>query len=234
MNDIAQVHETTGESPLKGHIKNVGMLDLRFAKTPQDLGNILSISNVGAVLVPEHLAGILAGIPTENIGGVIPIPQDVKVNCVTGQVRLSGESLAAGDPETILLVAGQAFITGEITTVGYKEIRVFGQIFAPRSGQGALSAKMGQLSGQNFYLPSDPRMIMGEETIGGEFLELLPEPTAFVVLGQLTFENDVTRELLKAKVTEIVLMGEIRAPRALLPLLNVITKDKMGEIVAVE
>jgi hypothetical protein len=71
---------------------------------------------------------------------------------------------------------------------------------------------------------------MGEETIGREFLELLPAPRALVVMGQLTFGEDVTVDLLKAKIPEIVLMGTIRTPPALLPLVQVLTIEKMGEI----
>jgi hypothetical protein len=226
--------EQPTEATTDPRIKNVGFLDLRYAKTEQDLEGIVSMTDVGMVLVPEHLAGALAKVAMKNVGAVVPIPTDVKVASFTGQVRLSGESLAAGDPETILLVAGQAFITGEVTTVGYKEIRVFGQIFAPREGKAVISAKLTQLSGQNFYLPADARTIMGEQTIGREFLELLPAPTAIVVMGKLTLENDVTRELLQAKVEEIVLMGEIHAPKGLLPMLEVLTKERMGDIVAVE
>ena len=233
-NEEENAQTTIDATDSQGVIKDVGMLDLRYAKSPEDLAHIRKIVDVGCVLVPEHLAGVLAGISMSDVGSVVPIPVGDNVNCMTGQVRLTGSMLESGDAETILVIVGQAFITGEIKSVGYKELRVHGQLFAPRSGQEVISAKLAQLTGQNFYLPTDARMIMGEESIGAEFLELLDAPTAFVVMGELNFESDVTRELLKAKITEIVLMGEIHAPKALIPLLQVITKEKMGEISVAE
>ena len=227
--------ETKGDDVrAAGDIQDVGMLDLRYAKVAEDLARIHSIKDVGLVLVPEHLAGVLAGVSMTDVGAVVPIPQEGKVNCLTGQVRLSAEMLESGDPDTILVIAGQAFIHGEMKGVGYKEIRVFGQLFAPRSAEAAISAKLTQLSGQNFFLPSDARTFMGEESIGKEFLELLDGPTALVVMGSLTIGAEVTRELLKEKISEIVLMGTLKAQPALIPLLQVITKEKMGTITAEE
>ncbi len=215
-----------------GHIEDVGFLDLRYARTEEDLAHIKSLEDVGLVLIPEHLAGYFARVRMEDVGVVVPVPQDCKVNCMTGQVRLTGEALAAGDANTILLIAGQAFVSGEVTSVGYKEIRVYGQFFAPRESKSVVSAKITQLSGQNFFLPAEARMVMGKQEINREFLELLPEPSAFVIMGEVTFNGDVSRELLQSKIPEIVLMGKIVAPKQLQPLLEVITKEKMGEIVA--
>lgn len=216
----------------EGKISDVGMLDLRYAKTPEDLAGITSISDVGAILIPEHLTGALARIGISDVGGVVAVPQDCKVSCMTGQVQLSAASLAAGDPDTILLIVGQVFILGEITSVGYKEVRAFGQIFAPRAGQDIFAAKLTQMTGQVIYVPSEPRIFMGDESIGGEYLDLLPEPTTVVVLGSLTFDASATKESVKKKLLEIVLLGTITAPQALVPLLQVLTKVKMGEIVA--
>lgn len=217
-----------------GHVADVGLLDLRFAKQPEDLSGIESISDVGVVLVPEELAWVLTRIPVSDVGVVVPVPEGDNVNCMAGQIRLTGGSLEGGAADSILVVVGQMFITSPVRSVGYKEIRVFGQVFAPRGSEVAIMAKLTQMNGQVFYLPENPRIVMGEQTIGAEFLELLPNPTAFVVMGNLTFESDVPRDLLREKVPEIVLMGEIVAPKALVPLLEVITVEKMGNISAVE
>jgi len=222
------------EVPEDGCIHDVGMLNLCYAKTKEDLANIKNIYDVGLILVPEHLAGYLGGLSISDVGAVVPVPADGKVNCMTGQVRLSADMLASGDPDTILVIAGQAFITGELKAVGYKEIRLVGQMFAPRSCETAISAKMTQLTGQNFYLPSNARLFHGDESIGKDFLELLDGAVSLVVMGQLTIEPDVTRELLKEKVTDIVLMGNLQGPADLVPLLQVLTSEKMGTISATE
>jgi hypothetical protein len=218
--------------PVAGHIHEVGMLDLRSAKTPEDLSGITAISEVGCILIPEHLAARLNQIPMSEVGSVVPIPQGENIKCQIGQVWLTGEALAAGDPEATLMIIGQAFLKTPVTSVGYKAIRVHGQLIAIRGSEGALGAKISEMQGQTLYLPADSRTFMGDETIRAEFLELLPAPQCLVVMGKLTFEDDVTVELLKAKVPEIVLMGEIVAPSALIPLLQVLTVEKMGEIKA--
>lgn len=211
-------------------IKDVGMLDLRYAKSAEDLAEISSISDVGVILISEDLIGALGRIDIKDVGTIVPIPTNGNVNCMTGQTRLTGEALASGDPETILVLVGQTFITTPVTSVGYKEIRVCGQLFAVRGSEIALTAKISHLTGQNFFLPADHRIVMGEESLGVEFLELLPAGTAFVVMGKLYVDEDVPKALLLEKVQEIVLMGEILAPAHLLASLQMITKEKMGEI----
>jgi hypothetical protein len=226
----AESHEESATTA--GHIHDLGLLDLRFAKTPEDLSHITRISDVGMVLISESMAPALMKIPINDVGTVVHIPDGVQVNCLTGQTRISGEALASGDPASILFIAGQFFVTSPITSIGYKEVRVAGQLFAPRGSEAALTAKLTQLTGQILYLPDNPRLVMGEESFGKAFLELLPEPTSMVIMGQVTFDDDVTVELVRSKLTEIVLMGQIHAPAALLPILQVITKEKMGQISA--
>lgn len=222
------------QMPPAGHVSQIGCLDLRAAKTPEDLQHITGISQVGCVLIPQHLSAALYRIPMSKVGSVVPIPEGENISFQMGQIKLTGEALAGGDPEKILFILGQAFITTPVTSVGFKEIWVHGQFFAQRGSEGALGAKMTQVNGQTFYLPANARTFMGQDSLEGEFLELLPEPTALVIMGELTFEDSVTVELLKAKVLEIVLMGQIHAPPALLPILKVLTKEKMGEIKAKE
>jgi hypothetical protein len=74
--------------------------------------------------------------------------------------------------------------------------------------------------------------VLGRESWSREFLEFLPEPTAFFIAGQVDIEDDVTVDLLKAKVTEICLAGQICAPKALIPLLQALTPEIYGQITA--
>jgi hypothetical protein len=227
--------ETEGEVPTPaGHIREMSILDLRSAKTPEDLNGITGISEVGCILIPEHLTMALMRIPMHEVGVVAPIPQDANVVLQVGQIKLTGEALASGNADSILFIVGQLFLTTPVTSIGYKELRVTGQILAVRGSEAALGAKLRDFTGQTLYLPSKPRIIMGEETLGQAFLELLPEPESLVVMGVLTFDDDVTVDLLKSKITEIVLMGQIHAPKELVPLVQVITREKMGQIVSRE
>ena len=224
----------TEQPTAKKQIHNIGFLDLRSYKTAEDLGNIASIHNVGVVLVPESLAGALSKIEMSDIGSVVSIPDGENVACMMGQTKLTGEALEKGNAESILVLVGQTFITSACQSVGYKEIRVHGQLFATCGSEAAIGAKLTHLSGQNFYLPENPRFVMGDLDITAEYLQLLPGSTPFVVMGSLSFDEDVSVELVKSKISEIVLMGEIQAPKRLLALLEVLTSEKMGTIRAID
>ncbi len=156
------------------------------------------------------------------------------MNILSGQTRLSGEALAAGDPDTSLIVVGQLFVTTPAPSVGFKEIRVHGQLFASRESEAAITSKLTSLNGQNMFLPENPRFFMGESNLNQEFFELLDKPESLVVMGCLNLDKDVQRDTVREKVTEIVLMGEIKAPQHLMAILEVLTKEKMGKIVAVD
>lgn len=230
MSEQSTTEALTETSLPGGHIQEMGILNLLAAKTAEDLKGITSIAQVGVVLIPEHLAIEIMKIPMHGVGTVAAIPNGENINVQVGQFSLPGEALAAGDPEKILVLAGQLFVTSVVQSVGYKGLYVVGQMFAPRGSESALLAKTIHIQGQIFYLPANPRIYMGEESIGAEFLELLPEPTPLVILGDLTIEKEVSVELLKSKVSEIVLMGQLHVSKALHALAQVLTKEKMGEI----
>jgi len=214
----------------KREIHDVGILDFRSFKSAEELSHISAIRDVGVILIPESLAGALAQINIEDVGSIVPVPDGGKVNCMTGQTRLTGESLENGDPDTILLLVGQTFITTPCKSVGYKEVRVHGQFFATRGSEAALAPKLASVTGQNFYIAENPRFVMGQLEVTAEYLGYLEDPIALVIMGQVDFARDVSVEQLRSKVKEIVLMGQIKAPAHLIAILEVITKEKMGSI----
>jgi len=213
-----------------GEIREMGILNLLAAKTADDLQGIRSISQIGVILIPEHLAVDLMKVPMHEVGTIAAIPVSDAIHLQVGQFSVPGEALAAGDPEKILVVVGQFFITSAVTTVGWKGIHATGQIIATRGSESVLMAKLMHIQGQIIYCPANPRVIMGTESYGSEFLELLDEPVPLVIMGSLTIEQDVSVGLMKSKISEIMLMGELRVSRTLLPLAQLLTKDKMGEI----
>ncbi len=227
-------HATQDEPQEPGHISNIGLFDLRGAQNPEDLQHITRISNVGSILIPEHLLAVLTRIPMTNVGTTIGIPAGEKIKIQSGQLRLSGEMFANGAPDEILLLMGQVSINSPVASVGYKEVWIYGQGFALRGSESTLGAKLGRVSGQLIYLPAEARLFMGSESIDREFLELLPEPRAFVVMGELRFAEDVTAELIKSKIKEIVLMGCLVVPSHVRSLVMALTPEKMGEIISTE
>jgi hypothetical protein len=214
-------------------IQHVAVLDWTKVQSAEDISGVESIQHVGVVLIAEHLAGALGRIHMQHVGSIVPVPAGAEVKIFAGQARISGDALASS-PDSIWIVAGQMFITSPVREANCKEIRVSGQLFAPRGSEAALSAKITRMEGQTIYYPEGARFFMGREDITAEFLELLPAPVPFMILGEAIFADDVTFDLLRNKVLEIGLAGKIIAPKELVPLLQVLTVDKMGEIRAKE
>src|SRR3712207_1855074 len=113
-----------------GKIENVGALDLTGITSADELANITRIKNVGAILIRESLMGKLSSIPMENVGSVVPVPEGDNVRVQTGQIQMSGEALAGGSEEDVLVVTGQLLITSPVQQVGYKDLIVSGQALA--------------------------------------------------------------------------------------------------------
>lgn len=216
-----------------GDIKTMGVLNLLHV-TPDDLERITSISEVGTVLVRESMAGRVGAIPMHNVGSVVAVPDGEFVTKM-GVVRLTGEALAAsGHENETLLVVGPLIITTPVERVAYRRLVVVGVVVAPQGSEVALSGA--SLTGVSaYYRPGAAiRTLIGEESWGREFFEELPEPVTLVVLGAVTVEAGVTRDLLREKVNSVTLVGTVRAPKELVPLLQVLTPDKVGEVIALE
>src|SRR5215472_16132581 len=92
---------------------------------------------VGSVLAPRGSESALGPALAGGTGGVsyyTPADgQDIKV--LSGQVRISGAMLAAGQADDLLIGAGQVVITGEVTTVGYRQVIIAGQLAAPTASR---------------------------------------------------------------------------------------------------
>lgn len=218
----------------RGHYHNLGFLDLSWAKTLEDLKDIESIHNIGVLRVPEHLYEVVSRLPMHNVGFIERVPSGEKIE-ISGQSRVSGDFLAGGDPETLLLVTGQLFVTPPLESIGFKELRVTGQMFLPRGSEKVLTGKLRRLTGQILYYRADagqPRVFGDGEEIGREFLELLPEPAPFIIMGNVTLDDDISVDLLRSKVAEITLAGKLHAPRHLLSMLQILAVDKVGTILA--
>jgi hypothetical protein len=93
-------------------------------------------------------------------------------------LRLTGDFLARGDPDTTLVLTGQVIVTPPVTEIGFREIRVTGQLVLPRGCEAEVSAKLGNVTGQVIYCSFDkgmPRFFMGErESVGREFWSCCP------------------------------------------------------------
>jgi hypothetical protein len=232
-NEQTDEREATLARP--GEITGMGLLDLSALTTPEDLAAITGIHKVGGILVPEALLPRLMGIPMSAVGTIVPVPAGERVRVLTGQVKLTGEALASpgGDGE-ILLVVGQLIVTTPVERVGYQGLHVYGQVIAPKGSETAIGSALRRLNGQTIYYTGEPRFFAGNDRFGRGFFEALERPVALVLAGNYVVEADVSADLLKEKVAQLILAGTLRAPRALVPLLQARCELMAGTIVPLD
>lgn len=217
-----------------GDIRGMGVLDLLHV-TPEDMERTTSISEVGTVLVRESMAGRVGAIPMYKVGSVVAVPDGGQLVTSMGVVQLTGEALAVtGHEDETFLVVGPLVITTPVERVAYRRLVVVGVLVAPEGSEAALSGVA--LTGVSAYYPpgAPPRTVIGEESWSREFFEELLAPVTLIVVGEATIEPGVTRELLREKVSSITVVGALRAPKELVPLLQVLSPNKLGEITVLE
>ncbi len=232
-------HEQTDQRddahPQPGEIANLGVLDLTAMTSPDELAVITSIRKVGTVLVPEALQPRLLAIPMSAVGAVVPIPAGERVRVLTGQVTLTGEALASpGGEGEMLVVVGQLIVTTPVERVGYQGLLVHGQLLAPKGSETAIGAALRRLSGQTIYYSGEPRLFAGHDRFERGFFEALERPAALVLAGNYVIEPNVSVDLLKEKVSQVILAGTLHAPRALVPVLQARCEMKAGAIAPLE
>ena len=190
---------------------------------------------IGSVLAPRGSEQALGQALAGGTGSVTyyPYAEGQQVKVLSGQVRLSPAVLAnpAGQPDDILVVAGQVVVTGEVTSVGYRTRSSPGSSRRrppPRRARAAV-----QVQGQAiWYEGANPRIYNGDARLGPDFLRLLDAPTALVVLGDLIIEDGVTEAALREKLTGITVFGDVIAPAELIGAVQVLATDVFGDIKA--
>ncbi|HEX4214332.1 MAG TPA: hypothetical protein VIA06_13525 [Candidatus Dormibacteraeota bacterium] len=192
----------------------------------------------GVVLAPEGSEAALGSGITRLTGAVtyFPYAEGQQVRVHSGQVRFGARAMAnaGGNPGDVLVVGGQLVVTEPLTTLGYARIVVSGQLMAPRQSED-LIGPASLIQGQVVWYAGDPRFFTGEDSFSAEFFRLQEKPITLALIGDFEFEADVTSELLREKVSSIALIGEVRAPKALIPALQMLATERIGDIrVAVE
>jgi hypothetical protein len=191
----------------------------------------------GLVLAPYGSESALGAGLTRVTGSVdyYPYAEGQEVTVSTGQLRADGGMLAnpAGGPDDILVVAGQLLVTGPVAKVGYRRIVVAGQMLAPSDSQPVLGPAI-VVKGQIAWYSGQPRFFVGRERFGRSFFELLDQPLTLALLGRFEIDPDVPPELLRDKITEIVLVGKLAAPSRLIGVLQLLTTEKVGVITVAE
>jgi len=198
-----------------GAVQNVALLDLSTMRSTEELARIKSIRNVANIVVPESLAGALAGIPMKNVANVVPVPDGAVVNAHVGALTMDGAALAAqGERPTVLLVTGALVITSPVQRVGIHSILTVGAVVAPEGSEAALTPALRRTVGRVAYYPwvegQAVRVFQGDTRVKGEILANAgggPDDIA-IVAGTLVVTGPVPR----LGFRRIVVVGAMVAP----------------------
>jgi hypothetical protein len=192
------------------------------------------ISVVGSVLAPRGSESALGPALAGGSGAVSYYPyaegQDIKV--LTGQVRLSGAVLAntAGQPDDVLIVAGQAVVTGPVSTMGYRLVVVAGQVAAPAAARQLLEPRLLVQGQVLWYRAEEPRAFFDDIELGPDFFRVLDRPVSLVLFGDLTVAAGVTEAALREKVVDLAGFGDMTAPAGLVGVVQALATDVFGTI----
>ena len=130
----------------------------------------------------------------------------------------------------MLIAAGQVVISGEVTTVGYRQVIIAGQLAAPAASRDVIEPRA-QVQGQAaWYRGDDPRVFYDDIALGPDFFRVLDHPVSLVVLGDLTIAAGVTEAMMREKVTGLYVFGDATAPPGLVGVLQALTTDAFGAI----
>ena len=156
--------------------------------------------------------------------------QDIKA--LSGEVKLSAATLEnrAGQPDDILVAAGEIVITGQVSDIGYGLAVAAGEIAAPEASRDVIEPRI-QAAGQVSWYPGDsPRVFHSNTSLGAGFFRQLDGPVAVVSFGKLTILPDVTESLLREKVRGFTLFGPATAPAELVGVIQFLATDAFGPI----
>jgi hypothetical protein len=120
-----------------------------------------------------------------------------------------------------------------VVKVGYRRVVVAGQMLAPQDSQPVLGSAT-VVKGQLVWYTGQPRFFVGKERFGRSFFELLDQPLTLALVGRFEIDPEVPPALLREKVQEITLIGKLVAPGQLVGVLQLLTTQKLGEIVVAE
>lgn len=201
----------------RGVIERQGVLDLSHLTSPDELAAITRISRVGAVVLPEALAGAYAAISVSRVGATVFVPQGLKPRVHVGPLVVGGDGIGA--PDEMLVVVGVLVITGQVTGELPGRISVVGSVFAPRGSEAALGRVFGSGTGTVTYyrVPGGQngthvKMLTGQVRLSGAALaNHAGEPSDILVAaGQVI----ITGEVGTIGYSQIFVAGQVLAPEA--------------------
>ena len=188
---------------------------------------------MGQVIAPTGSEAALGAGMTHMSGQAVyyPYVEGGATRLLTAN-SISGEALANinGQPADALLATGQLVITSHIQHLGYQQITAISHLAVPSTTEPDLLSRMTSVTGQVATYTAPPRVFDGSDHFSAGLFELFDQPITLVLDGRYSFDEDVEPELLRRSVAAILLDGKIRAPRRLIPMLQMLCIARDGKI----
>ena len=188
---------------------------------------------LGQLVAPRGSEAALGAGLTRLSGQVVyyPYVEGANVRLVSADA-ISGEALAnvGGQPTDVLLATGQLAVTSSIDRLGYAQVIAVGHAAVPNTTAPEALGRFSSIAGQVATWSAPPRVFDGKDHFTAGFFELFESPITLVLDGKFTFDDDVAPELLRRAVAGIVLDGEMRASRRLVPMLQMLCIARDGRI----
>ncbi|HEY1294856.1 MAG TPA: hypothetical protein VGJ60_17385 [Chloroflexota bacterium] len=188
---------------------------------------------LGQAVAPTGSETALGAALTRLSGKVVyyPYVEGATIRPVSSDT-LSGEALAnvSGQATDILLATGLLVVTSPIATMGFQQVVAIRHLVVPERTPAEFLGKMQSMTGRLATYTGTPRVFDGKDHFSAGFFELFDEPITLVLDGSFSFDQDVQPQLLRKTVAGVVLHGKIRAPRQLVPMLQVLCVARDGKI----
>jgi hypothetical protein len=190
---------------------------------------------LGQIVAPAGSESGL-GLSLRRLTGQVmyyPVPEGARVQVRDGGL-MGGEALAnpGGEPRDVLLITSTAVLTSSVESIGYQQIVVLGNVLVPRGAESTITGRVQTQGGRVIACDAPPRVFDGKHSLSAAYFEFLDAPITLVVDGKCSIDDDVTPELIRQKVSGLVLDGKLVAPRRVIPALQVVALVLDGKLVA--
>lgn len=180
----------------KKKIGNQGMLDIHNY-TPQALGEIKSISNVGVLTVAdggEDYTNALAAIQMKNIGITVSVPFGSEISTINGSAIITNQT---AKKDTIYLVNGIAFIfdLDKEMNIG---LCTNGTVILQKQSKVNILFTNGEVAIVDFD-SSKLKLFENKVTVDANFVKEAEQGTVLAADNKIIIENDVTADMLREK-----------------------------------
>ena len=194
-------------------IGDVNVLDLRNA-TEASIGEIGFLGNANVVVYTPETAPLLQKLTIKNANAMVEVDAGVKMEGVTGQIRISGDFFEGYDAPVFLLVVGQAIVEPDVSIEKINEllhgIVVIGQLLCPTPLMGAFQSKAVQIIGRTSAYPVLAQIVTQGMVLDVSRLESFEDGSEIAVLGSVKIVESVPNELLKRKLGKLFALSGVR------------------------